>query len=80
MSATYGLIRDLLTEKFGVKSELIKPEATMTDLGLDSLATAELVFEIADKLDIEIPDSRASFTTLGEAITLVDELVQTKSV
>ena len=55
-----------------------RPEATLADLGLDSLAIAELMFDVADKYDIDIPDDRSNFTTLGEAVALVDEFVQAK--
>jgi len=77
--STYLDIKELLTAKFEVKPELIKPDATLTDLGLDSLSIAELIFDIADKYDIDIPDDRATFqTTLSEAVALVDEMVSAK--
>lgn len=77
--STFTDIQDLLVSKFDVKPEAIKPEANLTDLGLDSLSIAELIFDIADKYDIDIPDERATFTTLGEAVALVDELMMAKS-
>jgi acyl carrier protein len=75
---SYTSIVEVLTKKFDVKAEKISPQTTMDDLGLDSLSTAELIFEIGDKFDIDIPDERVNFTTLGEAAALVDELVQAK--
>jgi acyl carrier protein len=77
--STFTDIQDLLVSKFDVKPDVIKPEANLTDLGLDSLSIAELIFDIADKYDIDIPDERATFTTLGEAVALVDELMLAKS-
>jgi acyl carrier protein len=47
-------------------------EAKLTDLGLDSLSIAELMFDVADKYGIDIPDDRARFSTLGEGASLVD--------
>ncbi len=76
---SYDYIKQLLLEKHDVKPEVIKPEAKLTDLGLDSLSIAELMFDVADKYGIDIPDNRANFTTLGEGASLVDELVQLKS-
>jgi acyl carrier protein len=75
---SYPSIVEVLTKKFDLKAEQISPQATMDDLGLDSLSTAELLFEIGDKFNIDIPDDRVNFTTLGEAAALVDELVQAK--
>jgi acyl carrier protein len=76
--SSYDYIKQLLIEKHDVKAEAIRPEATLTELGLDSLGTAELIFDVADKYDIDIPDDRASLTTLGGAVALVDGLIQAK--
>jgi acyl carrier protein len=76
--SSYDYIRQVLIEKHEVKPEAIRPEATLVDLGLDSLGTAELMFDVADKYDIDIPDDRSNFSTLGEAVALVDEFVKAK--
>jgi acyl carrier protein len=76
--ATYDYIKQLLIEKHDVKPDVIRPEATLAELGLDSLSAAELMFDVADKYGIDIPDDRANFTTLGDGAALVDELVQAK--
>lgn len=72
-------IRELLVEKFDVKRELVTADATLQDLGLDSLSIAELVFDLAEKYDIDIPDDNATFNTVGEAAALVDQLIAAKS-
>jgi acyl carrier protein len=76
--ATYDYIKQLLIEKHDVKPDVIRPEATLAELGLDSLSAAELMFDVADKYGIDIPDDRANFTTLGDGAALVDELIQAK--
>jgi acyl carrier protein len=74
----YTHIRELLIERYEVGPEAITPEATLTALGLDSLSIAELLFDVADKYDIDIPDARVQLNTLGEAAALVDEIVRQK--
>jgi acyl carrier protein len=74
----YTHIRELLIERYEVGPEAITPEATLTELGLDSLSIAELLFDVADKYDIDIPDARVQLNTLGEAAALVDEIVRQK--
>jgi acyl carrier protein len=69
---------EVLTEKYDVDREAISPEATLTELGLDSLTIVELLFDVEDEFGIEIPEERATFETLAEAAALVDELVQAK--
>jgi acyl carrier protein len=76
--SSHAYIQELLWKKFDVKPETVVPEATLADLGLDSLSIAELMFDVADKYDIDIPDERAYITTFGEAVQLVDDLVRAK--
>ncbi len=77
MSA-YAFLADVLSEKYDVAPETISPEATLTELGLDSLTVVELLFDVEDEFGIEVPEERATFETLAEAAALVDELVQAK--
>lgn len=73
--STFADVREMLTGKFDVKAELIRPEAKLADLGLDSLSIAELVFDIGEKYDIEIPEDDLEFqTTLEDAVALVERL------
>ena len=69
-------IRQTLIDKFEVNADAITPEATFESMGLDSLTMVELMFEISEKYDIEIPTDRLDFKTLGEAVILIDEVVQ----
>ena len=74
----YAFLADVLSEKYDVAREAISPEATLTELGLDSLTVVELLFDVEDEFGIEIPEESATFKTLAEAAALVDELVQAK--
>ncbi len=74
----YAFMAEVLTEKYDVDREAISPDATLTELGLDSLTNVELLFDVEDEFGIEIPEERATFETLAEAAALVDELVQAK--
>ena len=74
----YEFLADVLHEKYDVAREAISPEATLTELGLDSLTVVELLFDVEDEFEIEVPEERATFQTLAEAAALVNELVQAK--
>ena len=74
----YAFMAEVLSEKYDVPREAINPEATLTELGLDSLTIVELLFDVEDEFGIEVPEERATFQTLAEAAALVDELVQAK--
>lgn len=71
-------IVELLVQKYGVDATKVSPDATLADLGLDSLSVAELVFDIEDLFAIEIKADDAEFKTLGEAMALVDRYLAAK--
>jgi len=77
MSA-YSYLAEVLVDKYDVDKDKIRPEATLTDLGLDSLMVVEFLFDVEDEFNIEVPDDRAEFETLDEAATLIDELIEAK--
>ena len=74
----FAFLAEVLSEKYDVPREAISPEATLTELGLDSLTVVELLFDVEDEFGIEVPEERATFQTLAEAAALVDELVRAK--
>ncbi len=74
----YAFLAETLAEKYDVARDVISPEATLAELGLDSLTIVELLFDVEDEFDIEVPEERATFETLAEAAALVEELLQTK--
>ena len=78
MTSTFDYIRQTLIDKFEVDAELISPEATLETMGLDSLTMVELLFDVSEKYGIEIPTDKLDFTTLGEAVALIDEALQAK--
>ena len=77
--SSYSHIEEVLIKKYNVKPETINSAMTLTELGLDSLSIAELIFDLSDHYGIDIPDERIDFTTLGEAVALVDEYVRAKA-
>ena len=74
----YAFLAETLAEKYDVAREAISPEATLDEIGLDSLTVVELLFDVEDEFGIEVPEERATFQTLAEAAALVDELIQAK--
>lgn len=52
-------IRDLLIEQLGCNPEDVTPQATMDDLGADSLDEVELCMALEEEFDLDIPDSDA---------------------
>lgn len=54
----------------------------LEDLGLDSLAAVDLIFELEETFDITIPynanNPKLEFETVGEAVNAIEKLIAKK--
>jgi len=64
----------LIAEKLGVEPGEVTPEAKfIDDLGADSLDIVELIMDLEDEFDLEIPDEEAEkLSTVGDAIKYIE--------
>lgn len=67
-------LQDLIQDKYGIAAADLDPNASMRDKGFDSLALAEFLFEIEDRLHITLPDPDPEMDTLAQLATLVDQV------
>lgn len=67
-------LMDLLVQKVGLASALVTDDAdaTLDDVGLDSLAFLQLQTELHNEYGVELPDEPKRIT-FGEIVTCVDE-------
>ena len=64
-------LKEIIVEQLGVDDNLVTMDATFVeDLSADSLDIVELVMDIEDKFEIDIPDSDA------EKIVTVSDVVE----
>ena len=75
-STTFERLRAILAEKFEVAPELIDPAARMDQLGIDSLAVIEVIFQIEDEFKISIQSDPGELQTLGDLVACVDRLAE----
>ena len=70
MSDIEQRVKKIVAEQLGVAEDEIKLESSFVDdLGADSLDTVELVMELEDEFEIEIPDEQAEkITTVQQAV------------
>ncbi len=75
--ATFDAFSIVLVDNFHVAAEAVRPETSLEQLGLDSLALMEFVFAMEDRFDVRIPedrlDPRQAGVTLEQLADLLDE-------
>jgi acyl carrier protein len=54
-------------------SEVQKEARLIEDLNIDSLDTLDLIFELEEKFNIEIPQNQSPFVTVQDVINYVQE-------
>ena len=58
--ATEDSVRQLLASFLKIEPARLLPETRLDELGLDSLAAVELLFEIEERFDVRVPSERAA--------------------
>ena len=82
MASVEERVIDIVAEQLGVSKDQITRETSfVNDLGADSLDTVELVMELEEEFDINIPDEIADeqaekIQTVGQAIDHIEKAVQ----
>jgi acyl carrier protein len=71
---------DIVAHQLNVsKDQITEDTHFVNDIGADSLDTVELVMELEEEFDIDIPDDAAEkIQTVGEAIRYIEEAVGNK--
>ena len=69
---------DIVSEQLGVSKDQITSDTSfVNDLGADSLDTVELVMELEEEFDINIPDDAAEkIQTVGQAVEHIQQAVE----
>ena len=72
---TFDKIKEIIAEQLGVEVEDVKMDThLMKDLEADSLDAVEIIMEIEDEYDIEIPDEEAEkFQKVSDIVIYVEE-------
>jgi len=74
-------VKGIVSEQMGVdKSEISSDTSFVSDLNADSLDTVELVMELEDEFDMNIPDEEAEkLQTVGAAVEFIEKHVEAKT-
>ena len=80
MASVEERVKQIIVEQLGVDEGEVTPTASFVDdLGADSLDTVELVMELEEEFDINIPDDAAEkIQTVGQAIEYIEQHAHAK--
>ena len=67
-------LQDLIHEKYNIDPATLDVHLSMREQGLDSLAVAEFLFEVEDRLGLSLPDLPDQVDSLSALAELVDRV------
>jgi acyl carrier protein len=77
VETTFQILKDFLQERTEIPAENVTMDATLEELGIDSLTQLELLFEFEEKLGISLPDTDDRPKTIGDLVGFVETLIGT---
>jgi acyl carrier protein len=76
MTTTFERLRATLIKDYKLSADVLVLEAPLEDLGIDSLGTAELLFNIEDQFGVTLPSEAVHLTTLADVVDFIDDLIE----
>lgn len=72
--SSLGELQSIIREKYRLDPVALDPRRPMREQGLDSLAVAEFLFEVEERLGLMLPDEQQQIETLAGLAELIDRL------
>ena len=69
------VLAKMIADKMEIDVTTITPSSNLTELGLDSLDTFDIIFNAEDYFKIKVPNDQVNIETLQDVTTLVHKLI-----
>ena len=79
MTTTFERISAILVREYKLSPDQLTLDAPFEGLGIDSLASVELLWNIEDAFKIKLPPDPVDLPTLGDVVGYVDQIVARQS-
>lgn len=75
MSAMFDKVKKIIADRLSIDEAKVTDSASFVeDLGADSLDTVELIMQLEEEFNIQIPDEDAEkITTVGDAVKYIED-------
>ena len=84
MSDVAGDVIAIIAKKKRLDKPTVELSDKLVDLGLESLDAVEMIFDLEEKFDVQIPynantnNPRTEFETVGDVVAAVEKLIAQK--
>ena len=75
MTTTFERLCAILVKDYKLPPDRLTLDAPLESLGIDSLGTVELLWNVEDAFQIKLPSDPVDLPTLGDVVRYIDELV-----
>lgn len=75
MTTTFERLCAMLVKDHKLPLDRLTLDAPLESLGIDSLGTVELLWNVEDAFKIKLPSEPVDLPTLGDVVRYIDELV-----
>ncbi len=79
MTTTFQRLSAILVKDYKFQPERLMLDTPLESLGIDSLGTVELLWNIEDAFRIKLPSEPVELPTLGDVVRFIDELAARQS-
>jgi acyl carrier protein len=73
----------IISKKIRVDRPALQLSDRLEDLGIESIDAVEMIFDLEEKFDIQIPynanNARTEFDTVGDVVRAIETLIQEKT-
>ena len=70
-----AVLAKMIADKMEIDVATITPSSNLTELGLDSLDTFDIIFNAEDHFKIKVPNDQVNIETLQDVTALVHKLM-----
>jgi acyl carrier protein len=71
-STTLKRVQELLQAHFSLAPDQVRPDTPLVDLGIDSLAAIEFMFELENQFQVSLSDERTELVTVADIVAVVE--------
>ena len=79
MTTTFERLSTILVNDYKLQPERLLLDAPLESLGIDSLGTVELLWNIEEAFRIKLPPEPVALATLEDVVRFIDDLVASQS-